>query len=422
MRHLAVVFAVAACGDQTAPPVPYVEVALIAPPSRDLDVLFVIDDSINLDMQTSLKNAFPVLLDELAAVDGQLPDLHIGVVTSDLGTNGYADAGPGPNIGSGPGSCSGYGKAGRLVTTSALQGNFISDVAASDGTRTTNYTGTTLASAFSQIASVGAAGCGFEQPLEAMRLALLDPSGEHVGFLRPEARLAVITLQDEDDCSFAHSALLSPDAATLGPLQSFRCTRFGVTCDVGGKTPDEMAVATDKDRCHSNDESPYVAPLDRYRDVLTTVKSDPRDVMFATMAGDPTPVIVELRTPPGGGAMIPALHHSCDYEGRNGLNVADPAVRMVDLASRVRRGSFETVCEPDFTPALHSLGHKVRMLLGDTCLPVPPADDCKVFAQTLTDEHEVSFELVPDAACAGGVRLQVSTPAAADTMLSVRCR
>src|SRR6476620_10332099 len=99
MRRIAMLFAMAACGDQ-ATSRSYVEVALIpTTPSRDLDVLFVIDDSINLDMETSLKNAFPVLVDELSATDGHLPNLHIGVVTSDLGTSGYADPSPGPNLG-----------------------------------------------------------------------------------------------------------------------------------------------------------------------------------------------------------------------------------------------------------------------------------------------------------------------------------
>lgn len=422
MRRLAVLFAVAACGDQTAPGAPYLEVALIAPPSRDLDVLFVIDDSINLDMETNLENAFPALLEDLSAIDGDLPNLHVGVTTSDLGTQGYADDVPGPTIGSGPGSCAGAGKAGRLVTSSMLDdGSFISDIANDDGTRTKNYSDT-FAHTFSSIASVGAAGCGFEQPLEAMRLALVDASGPNAGFLRPHARLAVITLQDEDDCSFAHSALLGPDVETLGPLQSFRCTRFGVTCQFGGSSPDDMVKIGEKAGCTSNDASPYLAPIARYREVLESVKSDPREVMFAAIAGVPTPVTVELRTPPGGGPMIAALAHSCSYTAQAGTEVADPAVRVSDLVTRLRRGSFQSVCDEDLGPALHAIGAKLRTLLGDSCLPAPLTDDCKVYAETRTSTNEVPYELVPDAACAGGVRLQVTTPSPAGTMLSVRCR
>lgn len=388
--------------------------------SRDLDVLFVIDDSPGtLDRQTILKNSLPVLFDELRAINGTLPNLHIGVVTSDLGANGYADPAPGSSVGSGPGSCAGYGKRGELVTSTALQGNFILDVAGTAGSRTTNYSGS-LVDVAGQILSVGPAGCGFEQPLEAMRIALTDANS---GFVRPDAKLAVITLQDEDDCSFAHSTLLGSDTDMLGPLQSFRCTRFGVTCDVGGEMPDEMAMVGAKAKCHGNDDSAYVGPIDRYREVLETVKADPRDVLFATIAGDPSPIRVETRAPPGGGAMLPALARSCETLIENvGTEAADPAVRMFDLTTRVRRGLFETVCAVDYAPALHTIGREARRLLGDTCLSASLADDCKVFAETLTDEHEVPYNLVPDASCAGRARLQVATEPAAGTMLSVRCR
>ncbi len=417
MRRVALLL-IAACGDQTAAP-SYTEVALIAAPSRDLDVLFVIDDSPGLvDRQIALTNALPALLNEVATVDAPLPNLHIGVVTSDLGTSGYGDAAPAPSIGSGPGSCSGHGKGGQLVTSSAVQGSFILDVADADGSRTANYSGSLLDTT-RELLSVGSAGCGFEQPLEAMRIALTDTN---TGFVRTNAKLAIIALQDEDDCSVAHSTLFGSDVEALGPLQSFRCTRVGVTCDVGGATPDDMAIVGEKAKCHANEASPYVAPLDRYRQLLETIKSDPRDVIFATIAGDPTPITVEYRTPPGGGTMLPALAHTCENQATNGIEVADPAVRMADLTSRLRRGRFETVCASDYAPTLQSIGRQVRTLLGDTCLPTPLVGDCKVVAETLGDEHEVPYELVPDASCGGGVRLKVSMPTDAGTMLSVRCR
>ena len=154
MRRVAVLFVVAACGEPSGPP--YVEVALIpTTPSRDLDILFVIDDSPGLlDRQASLGNAFPALIDELTAIDGKLPNLHIGIVTSDLGSKGYEDGAPGPSIGSGPGSCSGYGKAGQLVTSSGFQGPFLFDVEEPDGSRTTNYSGNLVDTA-RQALSVG---------------------------------------------------------------------------------------------------------------------------------------------------------------------------------------------------------------------------------------------------------------------------
>src|SRR5438270_574700 len=79
----------------------------------------------------------------LSAIAGGLPNVHIGVVTSDVGTKGAEDSSPGPMIGTGAGACSGTGKAGNLQTSGSttLTGNFISDVAVSSGGRATNYTG-----------------------------------------------------------------------------------------------------------------------------------------------------------------------------------------------------------------------------------------------------------------------------------------
>src|SRR5512140_1792741 len=82
----------------------------------DLDVLFVIDDSPSMiDKQVALKAAFPALIAQLSAVNGGLPNLHLGVISTDMGTKGSAVATPGPTIGSGPGACMGTGKNGRLL-------------------------------------------------------------------------------------------------------------------------------------------------------------------------------------------------------------------------------------------------------------------------------------------------------------------
>jgi hypothetical protein len=436
VRPLLLVCLVAACGDDEMTAPARSQLALIpSTTSQELDLLFVIDDSPStLHLQTSLKAAFPAFVAEL----GTMPNIHIGVISSDLGTKGFDDAAPGPSIGSGPGSCSGTGKAGVLQTngTTLVQGSFISDEAAPDGTRVTNYT-TTLDEAFNAIVSIGSAGCGFEQPLEAMRLALL--AGDSTYFIRRDAPLAVIALQDEDDCSFAHSTLLSPDVQALGPLQSFRCTVHGVTCNGGGTTPAEMSSVGPKTGCHSREDSQYVASASRYRDFLTTYKADVRNIVFATIAGPTEPFAVELRTPPGGGSAIPALMHSCSWQNTNGTTVADPAARMTELTDALPRGQFESVCQTDLVPATRSIARQIRNLLGDTCVPVAiPAGASCIAVDQRADGSETSlsecpgamtttrdcYELVGDAACsASGVRVvthRTSTPSA-DTMVSLRC-
>lgn len=81
---------------------------------------------------------------------------------------------------------------------------------------------------------VGTSGSGREQPLEAMRRALstlAGAGGANDGFLRPGARLAVIFLSDEDDCSgpTSGSVLNSTDcdnqrtspSSVLTPVQEY---------------------------------------------------------------------------------------------------------------------------------------------------------------------------------------------------------
>src|SRR5689334_2419978 len=139
--------------------------------NRNVDILFVIDDSPSmLDKQTNVKNNFPKFIDVLNTIQGGLPDVHIGVVSSDMGTKATQD-GPGTAIGQvGNGGCSGNGKSGNLQTGTAgtaVMGNFISDIKQTDGSRLKNYTGT-LNDVFGKLASLGAGGCGFEQHLQAM--------------------------------------------------------------------------------------------------------------------------------------------------------------------------------------------------------------------------------------------------------------
>ena len=140
--------------------------------NRDVDILFVVDDSPSMaDKQANLAKNFPRFTDELSKIEGGLPNVHIGVVTSDMGTRGADDAAPGPGIGTiGMGGCSGNGKDGVLQPRGATANGekFLSNIANPDGSRLTNYN-TDLATAFSTMAKAGDTGCGFEQHLEAMK-------------------------------------------------------------------------------------------------------------------------------------------------------------------------------------------------------------------------------------------------------------
>ncbi len=415
--------------------------------NRNLDLLFVIDDSPSMaDKQAALAAAFPQMIDVLSQLDGGLPNLHIGVVTSDMGTSASASS-PGPAIGSiGQGGCIGTGQAGALHVAEGITTDgalFLVDVEVSPGVREQNYTGA-LRDAFTANArDVGVGGCGFEQHLSGMSHAFDNPA--NAGFLRADANLAVVILADEDDCSLRDAALLGPETATLGPQQSFRCFRFGVTCDEDSNTPG------DKSHCVSNESSDYIDAVGPYIDRLIALKGDERRVMVGVIAGNTAPTTVELRSPPGGGSSQTALAHSCTIDYPSGPAVADPAVRLkAFIEGFPGRATFTSVCSPDLSAPLHEIGASAKGMMGDPCLdssrladvsPMPGvqpscevldiADSAPTASTSLAECSSGApdcYEIVADAtACPSTadhlrVRLNRVSAVTSDTWTYVRCK
>jgi hypothetical protein len=401
--------------------------------NRDLDLLFVIDDSPSMaDKQANLIKNFPEFMKVLSSIPGGLPNVHIGVVTSDLGTQGAGDSNPsfGPGIGQlGMGGCSGTGKDGNLqlfTAAGAVGGDlFISDIADPvSGIRTRNYMPATearLEEIFGQMASAGAGGCGFEQHLEAMRHALQPSNAVNQRFLRKgdpvthegEAYLGVIIIADEDDCSLQHYSMLGPENTTLGPQQSFRCTRFGVTCNQNGQTSSAMNQIGPKGQCHPSDDSPYLTKVNDYVTFLKGLKSSPRKVIVAGIVGDPDPVATELRAPPRsppGTTPIPALAHSCTYNGADGTEVADPAIRIKFFLDQFpNRSTFSTICQRDLSGGLQQIGDLLKTVIGDPCIEGKLAD---VDPKTAGPQYECSVSYVknPDDPVAQETLLPKCTP------------
>ncbi len=352
MRSVLCVLAFAACTSENVVVGDLQEVTTLkAIPNHELDVLFVVDNSPSmLDKQQSLAANFPRMIDVLSTLDDGIPDLHIGVVTSDLGTSGSQTA-PAPTIGTpGVGGCAGTGDGGVLQQTPDMTARYLGD-----GT----YTGA-LRDAFATLARVGDGGCGFEQHLGAMRRAL-DNNATNAGFLRDSANLAVVILADEDDCSVADSAFFGTDPA-LGPLQSFRCFQFGVQCDPDDTSPGAKTNCRPRTGSYLDDTTPFA-------DFLVSLKGDARKVMVAGVVGDPSAVAVDLQTPPGGGSPIPTLAHSCTFAGPDGTEVADPAVRIASFLDQFPgRSRLTSICNDDLSGAVADIGHSAKQLMGDPCL------------------------------------------------------
>src|SRR5436190_22399685 len=65
----------------------------IVDPNRNIDILFMIDNTAGRLVQDNLLRNFPTFVNALRAFPGGLPNLHIAVITSDLGAGDGSIAG-----------------------------------------------------------------------------------------------------------------------------------------------------------------------------------------------------------------------------------------------------------------------------------------------------------------------------------------
>ncbi|HLK92116.1 MAG TPA: vWA domain-containing protein [Polyangia bacterium] len=264
--------------------------AAVAP--GNLDLLFMIDNSSSMtSMQQKLAAQIPAFITALEALPGGLPNIHIAVVSSDmgapgdssfavgctptgddgrflvgatpqvisLGTGGVSGTGGTGTGGTGTGGTGTGGASGAFDggTSGALDGGaggspgtgaacpalaagatFISNVGG-----VANYTGD-LSTLLGCMTALGETGCGFEHQLASVARALgADGSpmpSQNAGFLRPDAALAIVFLSNEDDCSApTNTELYSLNVGgssqqniqnALGPIANYRCNSFGHLC------------------------------------------------------------------------------------------------------------------------------------------------------------------------------------------------
>lgn len=369
-----------------------------AVPRRDIDILFLIDDSGSMkEEQDSLKANFGKFMGVLETLDGGMPSVHIGVATSDLGSSGNDGT-----VAAVPGSgCTGHGDDGVMRTAAMINGQFISDMDDGSGGRSVNYSGR-LEDAFAAIADVGTAGCGIEQHLGSVQRALENPA--NAGFLRDGAYLAVVVIGDEDDCSLQHSSLFT---SSNDPIAiNFACTKDGITCD---DNPD-FSIAGKRNTCHPSANPKYVQDTSRYVDFLKGLKPDPKDVIVAGILGDPTPFEI----------VNDDAHHetvlgpSCHYVSTTGTDqTAFPAVRTADFLSRFEeRNTRATICQGDLSAGLTQVAALLKVVIADPCFEANVADldpdmpglqpDCTVSDMRYDNGQETELAVIPSCAISGG--------------------
>lgn len=346
--------ALAGCPDRTidavTPEQGKVETKDIPTQRRGADILFVIDNSGSMkEEQDSLRANFGKMMQVLETLDGGMPDVHIGVATSDLGTSAEDGTTDGSKFG-----CNGTGDDGQLRTAPVVTGRYISD----DGHGAKNYSGT-LDDAFSALANVGTMGCGIEQHLRGMQRALQNPL--NTGFVRDDAYLAVVVIGDEDDCSLAHQGLF--DSSTVADTVNFACTSDGVECD----QPD-MTTPGKRTNCRASDHARWTQTADHFAQFLKTQKADPRDVVAAGIVGDATPFAVTTKN------NVSVLAPSCTYAGPTGDQTAFPAVRTTEFLAQFESRSNSTICGADLQQGMVQIGALLKGKFGDPCFEGQVAD------------------------------------------------
>ncbi len=172
----------------------------VTPPK--LDILFVIDNSNSMrEEQEGVAQELTAFVDELRRAGGVPADFNIGVVTTSVYLHGQ--------IGNSPPFILDYpGQEGRLRPVPAhLDGGLI-DYENPEGERLLRGDDPDLIEKFDKLVRQGVSGSGQETPFEATRLALLSDlinvpisEGGNGGLLRDGARVLIVVLTDEDDCS-----------------------------------------------------------------------------------------------------------------------------------------------------------------------------------------------------------------------------
>jgi hypothetical protein len=379
--------------------------------NRNVDLLFMVDNSSSMRLsQTNLLNNFPTFMTALQNAPQGLPNIHVAVVSSDMGAGDGSIAGC--NSTGGNQGIFQYTAQGSCTNSNLQQGaTFISNVGGQ-----ANYTGN-LADVFTCIAALGEGGCGFEHQFASVLRALgADGQGapaENQGFLRPEAYLGVILITNEDDCSAAPGVPLFDTTANLnmgsqlGPPANFRCNEFGHTCPTGVVGPNRTAPHPDRnapnqdvtqmvsyDGCMSDDTEGYLLSVKYVADQIKALKSDPSQVLVAAITGPTTPYTVHWKTPSTadtscGAASCPwpEINHSCTATDSS---FADPGVRVSQFVQEFGgNGLVLSICDNSFAPSLDKIAQLINASLQPPCIsgtvamkPGTQDPDCTVISHT----------------------------------------
>ena len=383
--------------------------------NRDVDILFVIDNSGSMaEEQARLARNFPAFINSL---DEMGADYRIGITTTDVAHPGCTKN-PTPEDGElvlrscieavadGAFQFNDTDAAKACTDQCKLVGDQLRVTASHDGEvhpwlesiagQQNLPAGVTMADAFACFGPQGINGCGFESPLEAMRLAISKARADN-GFMRDEALLSVVLVTDEADCSSnpAHADIFTTNPTfqndTAPTLTSATCWRAGVACTGAGP---ELKECYSED--YTADGTPgaldradaVLHPLDRYVEFLDSVRVSggsledggpiARDVLVSLIAGVPIgydlgKAEIEYRAAEPGSfqdvnfGVAPGCTNTED--GTNSTAVPPVREREVTEAFAGPDGARNvfSICQDDYSPALEQIAAAVRRALPPAC-------------------------------------------------------
>lgn len=374
-----------------------------------LDLLFMVDDSQSMaPLQAKMAAQLGSFMDALVDPSThQLPDLHVAVISSSFGGGAWTSVNQ-CSSGQHPGDDQGFfqqGPGGAGNGSCAMLHAGETFLQTGDGTagNPPTFDGD-IRDAFKCIALLGDNGCGFESQFESTYYALVrgaqkkgvgvNENLENGGFLRDDAKLAIVMLTNEDDCSIAgDSLLLDPavnsarDVTGLGALWSYRCNEFGHLCDGQPPPHDAPASAVTLNNCVSAEDSaqaknddlvtdPFGKPDPTHGHLWPTVKefsklvkqfkSNPEDVLVAAIAGPPTPyVVIPQVNAAAMGETDAVIQHSCMQPTAGVSEYADPAVRIKQWVDTFgANGIFYPICSDNLNKAMVGIADKVHQKVG----------------------------------------------------------
>ena len=282
-----------------------------SPSASEVDVLFVIDDSPGMGPpQQDLLAAVPALISEL---DNAGTDYRLGVVSTDVSIGTFDIT-----------NCNNLG--------GVLQNTAHGPCEAPPDPWITATNVADPAASFACIADLGEAGCGFEQPLEAVQRAL--SASVNPDFIRPDAHLMIVLLTTEDDCSAQDMDLFDQNATQFGDFTSYRCFGYGIECDGAGPNYTNCRTKPIAD-------GGVLHPISRYVSQLEGLKGDLSEVTLVAIAGPRAPVQTGTN-PQSQDFLLP----SCVVSGVE----AQPGVRLGELLDATL-GHFFSICNVDYDQA-----------------------------------------------------------------------